>query len=162
MSPRFELSPHQCRMPAAKREGERRVCRSCGALRVAILTDPILGSHLTWSSPSWSVSELRAEARTWRHAEGVENLDVKNLDVSHSDAGGRTMSTAPQPGLAPGFLLSGGRVWITIEVRSRRLVIDWFRVEPEDEPQPRGDVFTSTERSYDDEPAELRVGFRGA
>ena len=72
------------------------------------------------------------------------------------------MSTAPQPGLAPGFLLSGGvRVRITIEVRSRRLVIDWSRVEPEDEPQPRG-VFTSTERSYDDEPAELRVGFRGA
>ena len=56
------------------------------------------------------------------------------------------MSTAPQPGLAPGFLLSGGvRVRITIEVRSRRLVIDWSRVEPEDE-----------------EPAELRVGFRGA
>lgn len=52
-----------------------------------------------------------------------------------------------QPGLVPGFLLSGGvRVRITIEVRSRRLVIDW----------------SSTERSYDDEPAELRVGFRGA
>ena len=67
-----------------------------------------------------------------------------------------------RPGLAPGFLLSGGvRVRITIEVRSRRLVIDWSRVEPEDEPQARG-VFTSTERSYADEPAELRVGFRGA
>lgn len=50
---------------------------------------------------------------------------------------------------------------ITIEGRKRRLVIDWFRVEPEDEPQPRGDVFTTTERAYDDEPAELRVGFRG-
>ena len=46
-----------------------------------------------------------------------------------------------QPGRVPGFLLSGGvRVRITIEVRSRRLVIDWSRVEP----------------------AELRVGFRGA
>jgi hypothetical protein len=55
-------------------------------------------------------------------------------------------------------------VRITIEVRSRRLVIDWSRVEPEEqrEPQPRGDVFTTTERSYDVEPAELRVGFRGA
>lgn len=52
---------------------------------------------------------------------------------------------------------------ITIEGRKRQLVIDWSRVESDEEPpQPRGDVFTSTERSYDDEPAELRVGFRGA
>ena len=51
---------------------------------------------------------------------------------------------------------------ITIEGRKRRLVIDWSRIEPDEEPQPRGDVYASTERSYDDEPAELRVGFRGA
>jgi len=53
-------------------------------------------------------------------------------------------------------------VRITIEGRKRRLVIDWSRVEPDEEPQPRGDVYASTERSYSDEPAELRVGFRGA
>ena len=51
---------------------------------------------------------------------------------------------------------------ITIEGRKRRLVIDWSRIEPDEEPQPRGDVYASTERSYSDEPSELRVGFRGA
>lgn len=52
---------------------------------------------------------------------------------------------------------------ITIEGRKRQLVIDWSRVESDEEPpQPRGDVFTSTERAYGNVPAEMRVGFRGA
>ena len=46
---------------------------------------------------------------------------------------------------------------LTLDVRFTRTDVD----QPE-EPQPRGDVYASTERSYADEPAELRVGFSGS
>lgn len=72
--------------------------------------------------------------------------------------------SCPQPRQARGFLLSGGvTVRIVIEAWRRTLVVDLSRSDCDipDEPQPRGDVYSTTERSFADEPAEMRVGFHG-
>ena len=55
---------------------------------------------------------------------------------------------------------------LLIQTRKRTLDVSLTRTEvhsePPEEPQSRGDVYASTERSYADEPAELRVGFSGS
>lgn len=51
-----------------------------------------------------------------------------------------------------------------IRIDTKRWVFDLEtgkRPEEPHEPQPRGDVYASTERAYVDEPTEMRIGFHG-